>query len=167
LRWAAIQALHDPEAIRHRAMVAAAGLEIPLDVFEQLFHDHHGDDTFEPVVRVVDWSRVEWTEAFLTGASLRSVRVPRAYQHVVDEARASTVADGLRDERPDVLAHWRQAGTWLVPPIVVAGSAIGSRPGDELIVGFTRLGNLLGLLDRGEAASSTKHQVWLGRRISA
>lgn len=167
MRWAAIQALYDAEAIRHRAMVAAAGLEIPLDVFEQLFHDHHGDEVFEPVVRNVDWARVEWTDTSLTGASLRSVRVPRPYQHAVDEARGATVADGLHDERPEVLVHWQTEGTWLVPPIVVAGSAIGSRPGDELIVGFTRLGNLLGLLDRGDVSGATRHRVWLGRRNTA
>jgi hypothetical protein len=167
LRWAAIQALYDPEAIRHRAMVAAAGLEIPLEVFEQLFHDHHGDDVFEPLVRNVDWARVEWADALLTGASLRSARVPRPYQHAVDEARAATVAEGLQDERADVVAQWQNEGTWLVPPVVVAGSAMGGRPGDELIVGFTRLGNLLGLLDRGDVSGAAKHRVWLGRRITA
>jgi hypothetical protein len=166
LRWDAIQALYDPECIRHGAMVTAAGLEIPLNVFERLFHERHGDSVFEPVVQEVDWSRIAWTEAFLTGASLRSVRVPRPYQHAVDEARASTAAAGLEDERPEVLAHWRTAGTWMVPPVVVAGSAIGSRPGDELIVGFTRLGNLLGLLDRGEVPANARHQVWLGRKLA-
>lgn len=167
MRWAAIQALFDPDTFRHRASVTAAGLHVPLDVFEQLFHDHHGDEAFEPLVRAVDWARVEWAEAQLAGVALRQVRVPRVYQYAVDEARAFALAEGVQDERPEVVAHWRTAGTWLVPPVLVAGSAIGGRPGDELLVGFTRLGNLLGLLDRGEVPGNTLHRVWLGRRLIA
>jgi hypothetical protein len=30
------------------------------------------------------------------------------------------------------------------------------------LVGFTRLGNLLGLLDREEVPESRRHRVWLG-----
>jgi hypothetical protein len=167
VRWAAIQALFDPDAFRHRASVTAAGLYVPLDVFEQLFHDHHDDEGFEQLVRAVDWARVEWTEASMAGVSLRQVRVPRAYQHAVDEARAFVLEEGLQDDRPDVVENWHTAGTWLVPPVLVAGSAIGGRPGDELLVGFTRLGNLLGLLDRGEVPGNALHRVWLGRRLSA
>jgi hypothetical protein len=165
VQWAAIQTLYDGDCFRHRAFVTAAGLDVPLEVFAQLFHDHHGDTVFEPLVRTVDWARIEWRESSRGGASLRQVRVPRAYQHAVDEARALVVAEGLQDERPEVVAHWRKEGTWLAPPILVAGSAIGGRPGDELLVGFTRLGNLLGLLDRGELDGAAMHRIWFGRRV--
>jgi hypothetical protein len=35
-----------------------------------------------------------------------------------------------------------------------------------LLVGHTRLGNLLGILDREELTEANKHLVWVGRRIS-
>ncbi len=37
--------------------------------------------------------------------------------------------------------------TWLRPPILVTGEMTGSGFDYELLVGFRRLGNLLGLLD--------------------
>jgi hypothetical protein len=49
------------------------------------------------------------------------------------------------------------------PPVMVAGEVLGSRVGYELLVGFTRLGNLLGLLDREEVPQSQRHLVWIGR----
>jgi hypothetical protein len=35
----------------------------------------------------------------------------------------------------------------------------------ECLVGFTRLGNLLGLLDRGEVKETARHLAWVGRRV--
>jgi hypothetical protein len=45
------------------------------------------------------------------------------------------------------------------------GPLLGTSVGYELLVGFTRLGNLLGLLDRKEVAEVQKHLVWVGRGI--
>src|SRR5450631_966321 len=91
----------------------ALGLNCPLDVFEDLFFDHHGDDDFAGVVRFVDWAVVEWEERQLSGVALRRVAVPRPYQHAVDEARWRTVAQGVQDDRSEIVEHWRTAGTWL------------------------------------------------------
>ena len=35
----------------------------------------------------------------------------------------------------------------------------------ECLVGFTRLRNLLGLLDRGEVKETARHLAWVGRRV--
>lgn len=45
----------------------------------------------------------------------------------------------------------------------MAGDVLGSSVGYELLVGYTRLGNLLGMLDREELSESQKHLVWIGR----
>jgi hypothetical protein len=37
----------------------------------------------------------------------------------------------------------------------------------ELLIGYTRLGNLLALLDREEGAETKKHLVWVGRMAKA
>jgi hypothetical protein len=34
----------------------------------------------------------------------------------------------------------------------------------EFVVGFTRLGNLLGALDRGDVPEVATHRVWIGQR---
>jgi hypothetical protein len=167
VQWAAIEALFDRDPVRHHAATAVAGLDVPLEVFEQLFHDHFADTTFEPIVRGVDWARVEWTGMDLAGVALRDVRVPRIYQHAVDEARAFTLEGGLQDDRPAVVEHWHEASTWLTPPVIVTRPVLGSSGADELLVGFTRLGSLLGLLDRGDVSGAATHRVWLGRRMTA
>jgi hypothetical protein len=46
---------------------------------------------------------------------------------------------------------------------VVSGDLLGDGAGLELLVGYTRLGNLLGMLDKEEIPESQKHLVWVGR----
>src|SRR6202035_2598385 len=99
-------------------------------------------------VRFIDWANVEWEESTLSGVALRRVAVPRLYQHAVDEARWRTVEGGIQDDRLEIVEHWRTAQTWLRSPILVAGDVLGLSLDNECLVGFTRLGNLLGLLDR-------------------
>ena len=168
MRWKWIQALYDTDPIRHHAAASAGedGLVVPLEVFEQVFHEHYGDRDFEARVRDVDWTPIAWDSITMSGSQLRQMDVPRTYQFAVDEARAFTVEEGLHDDRPEVVEHWQTAGTWRVPPVLIAGSVIGHSDSDELLVGFTRLGNLLGLIDRGEVPGAAKHRVWLGRRRS-
>ncbi len=43
---------------------------------------------------------------------------------------------------------------------MVAGDSLGTNVGYELLVGYTRPGNLLGLLDREEVSEVNKH--WFG-----
>jgi hypothetical protein len=166
VQWQWIQALYDPDAVRHHAAASAGeeGLVIPLEVFEQVFHDHHDDAEFGTRVRDVDWTPITWGATTMTGAQLRQVGVPRQYQFAVDEARILTIEEGPQDDRPEVVDHWRDAGTWRVPPVLIAGPVLGRSDGDELLVGFTRLGNLFGLIDRGDVPGLAKHLVWLGRR---
>ncbi len=95
--------------------------------------------------------------------ALRQVRVERVYQHALDEARDRATQFGIVDDREEVVAHWRDAHSWFSPPIIVAGDLLGTSVGYALLVGFTRLGNLLGLLDRQEVPEVQKHLVWVGR----
>jgi hypothetical protein len=162
IRWSDVQRVYSAGLQEHWTRSQGLGLDCPPDVFEQLFFDHHGDDDFAGVVRFIDWAAVEWQERALSGVALRRVAVPRPYQHAVDEARYRTLAEGIQDDRPEIIKHWRTAGTWLRSPIVVAGDVTGTALGNECLVGFTRLGNLLGLLDRQDIPEYATHRVWLG-----
>jgi hypothetical protein len=163
ISWTAIQALHEPDLERHLARCRdELGLDCPLEVFEELFFEHHGDEDFGAMYRVVDWSAVAWTELELSGVTLRRVGVDRGYQYAVDEARDRTLEEGLADARDAVVEHWASHLTWLRPPILVTGEVTGSGFEYELLVGFTRLGNLLGLLDRQEVPEMKRHRVWVG-----
>ena len=73
MQWQWIQALYDPDVVKHHAAASAGedGLLIPLEVFEQVFHDHHDDAEFEARVRDVDWTPVAWDSVIMTGVQLR------------------------------------------------------------------------------------------------
>jgi hypothetical protein len=166
LDWVAIQHAYAADAQEHLKRATAAGLDCPADVFGQLFHDHHDDPEIGRLLRFVDWSDVSWEEGALSGVALRHTGVPRAFQLAVDEARQETARDGFHDDRPEVMEHWTASHTWIRPPIVLAGELRQSNLRYELVVGFTRLGNLLGALDRQDLPEHARHSIWIGRAAS-
>ena len=89
-----------------------------------------------------------------------------AREHVADAIREFTIEDSVQDNRPVMIAHWQEATTRLMSPIIVASSLLGRSGVDELLVGSTRLGNLPGLLERGEVPRAAPYRVRLGRRIA-
>jgi hypothetical protein len=160
LTWTAIRGAYVPNLAEHLARAQALGLDCSLDVFEQFCHEGHDDAELAAILRFVDWSAVRWEEGEPSGVALRRLGVPRTFQRAVDEARWRTAEHGFQDERPEVMWHWSEARSWISAPIVLAGDVLQSG-GDELIVGFTRLGNLLGALDRQDLPESRRHRVWI------
>lgn len=41
------------------------------------------------------------------------------------EARERCSQFGIRDDREEVTAHWRDVGSWFVPPVIVTGEVLG------------------------------------------
>lgn len=163
--WARIQRLYDADPLVHREACEAEGLSCPQKVFTQLFHEEATNADFAVIVRSVDWGKVTWELQEFSGVALRQVRVDRGFQYAVDEARERTAQFGIADDREEVIQNWVDAESWIVPPVMVGGNVIGSNVGYELLVGYTRLGNLLGLLDREEIAEAKRHLVWIGRGL--
>lgn len=162
--WSRIQRLYDADPAIHWQRCEAEGLQCPQEVFTQLFHEEANNADFAAIVRATDWGRVTWELQEFSGIALRHMRVDRGYQHALDEARDRAAQFGIIDDRQDVVDHWRDAKSWIVPPVIVAGELLGGGGGLELLVGYTRLGNLLGLLDRQEVSEIQKHLLWVGRR---
>ena len=79
--------------------------------------------------------------------------------------RAGTAFRKLPDAEKDGLNEKKALALMLAQPSMIKRPVLES--GGKLLVGFTRLGNLFGLIDRGEVSGSARHRVWLGRRISA
>jgi hypothetical protein len=161
--WARIQRLYDADAVVHWQRCEAEGLQCPQEVFTQLFSEEANNEDFAVIVRSIDWGRVSWELREFSGVALRHMRVDRGYQYALDEARDRATQFGIVDEREDVVSHWRDAKSWVVAPVVVSGDLMGGGSGFELLVGYTRLGNLLGLLDREEVPEARKHLVWVGQ----
>jgi len=163
--WGRIQRLYDADSAVHWQRCNGEGLECPQEVFTQLFHEDASNVDFAAIVRAVDWGRIRWELEEFSGIALRQVRVDRGYQYALDEARDRVTRFGIVDDREDVIAHWGDAQSWFAPPVIVAGEVLGTNVGYQLLVGFTRLGNLLALLDRQEVPEVKRHLVWLGRGI--
>jgi hypothetical protein len=161
--WARIQRLYDADGVVHWQRCDAEGLQCPQEVFTQLFHEEANNEDFAVIVRSIDWGRVSWELQEMSGVALRHMRVDRGYQYALDEARDRATQFGIVDQRVEVVSHWKEARSWILPPVVVSGDLFGGGSGFQLLVGYTRLGNLLGLLDREEVSESQKHLVWIGR----
>jgi hypothetical protein len=164
LAYTTIAALWDADRAEHRARAAQVGLDCPDDVFEQLFHARRLDPTLMVVVGAIDWRDVRWVELQLSGAVLAQVHVHRTLEAAVDAARNAVATHGVVDERSEVVTAWQRDLTWLRAPVLVDGDVSGNRVSYGLVIGATRLGTLLGLVDRGELDSSARHRVWVGRR---
>jgi len=163
--WSRVQRLYDADPTVHWQRCEAEGLQCPLEVFTQLFHADATDADFAAIVRAVDWGRIHWEMSELSGIALRRVSVDRGYQHALDEARDRATRFGIVDDRPEVVEHWRDSHSWLMPPVIVDGGVLGTNLGYELLVGHTRFGNLLGLLDREEIPEVARHLVWVGKVV--
>jgi hypothetical protein len=165
--WSRVQRLYDADAVVHWHRCEADGLQCPQEVFAQLFHEEANNEDFAVIVRSIDWGRVTWELQELSGIALRQARVDRGFQYALDEARDRATQFGIVDEREEVVSHWKEAKSWIVPPVVVDADLVGGGGGLELLVGYTRLGNLLGLLDQQEVLEVQKHLVWVGRAAKA
>jgi len=124
--WSRIQRLYDADPVMHWQRCESEGLQCPQEVFTQLFEEINNDD-FAVIVRAVDWGRVRWELEELSGIALRHVRVDRGYQHGLDEARDRATQSGIMDERQEVVDHWRDAKSWIVPPVIVGWEAVSPR----------------------------------------
>jgi len=158
--WARIQSLYQPRAERHARAAQLMGLHCPPSVFTALFHERREDTGVNRIMRAVDVSQVQWVLEQRSGPELRDVLVDRCFQRAVDEAYDSVVRHHMG--RPADDGAWSERGTWSEPPIVIAGDVLGSGVRDTLLVGSTRLGRLLGMLDRGLVAEATRHLVRVG-----
>jgi hypothetical protein len=160
--WSRIQRLYHADATPHWQRCESEGLQCPQEVFTQLFHEQSNNEDFAVIVRSIDWGRVRWELQEISGMALRHVRVDREYQHALDEARDLATRFGIVDDRQEVVDHWRDAKSWIVPPVAVSFDLLGGGAGLELLIGCTRLGNLLAMLDREEVPEIHKHLVWKG-----
>lgn len=163
LTWTSLQLSFMEDPALHWGQCQARGLVCPVEVFTQLFHDHVGAADVPAVTAAVDWAQIRWSEQAVSGAELRQVYIDRRFEHGVDEAYAATLEAGVTDERPSVIEAWRVEHSWRVPPVLVTGEVIGSDYPHVLLVGNSRLGNLLALLERGEVSPEHRHRVWIGR----
>jgi hypothetical protein len=154
--------LYDADADEHRRRALEIGLDCPAEVFEQLFRIQPLDPLLLVAVASIDWLPVRWREAELSGTVLAQVGLPRSFEAGVQSARLTALKLLSDDEQPEGFAVWESAGTWLRPPVLVTGDVAGIEVSYQLLVGRTRLGSLVGLMERGDIPAERHHRVWIG-----
>jgi hypothetical protein len=104
--------------------------------------------------RLTSWRSLEWPDSWRS----------RLGSNAQTPCRSAQWEDySIYDDRKEVTR--RDAKSWVVPPVAASGDLLGGETGYELLVGYTRLGNLLGMLDREEVKKVQRHLVWVGREL--
>jgi len=93
LTWNAVQQVYAADLTEHFAAAQALGLECPLDIFEQLFHDHHDDPELARVLRFVDCEAVRKLPAHLLQRA-QPVAVGDEHQRAVPSTTRPALACG-------------------------------------------------------------------------
>jgi hypothetical protein len=131
-------------------------------VFTALFHERRDDPDLEWLLRGIDFGQVTWEQEERSAVALRQISVDRAFQEAVDEVHRAITENGLIHNTGEVATSWRETGTWTEPPILLAGTVLGTAVRDYLLAGSTRLGCLIAHLDQRVISESARHQVWVG-----
>lgn len=164
ISYAMLAALYSPELAAHRARAAELGFDVAPEVFEQLVYETHLDWPFALSVATVDWAGVRFREGWLSGEVLAQVTIAREFEHAVEAARLQRLANAAVEDGVDEWAGGPDPGSWRRPPVLVTGEVLDQRVSYALVVGHTRLGALLSMLERGEMEPARRHRVWIGER---
>ncbi len=141
---------------------------VPLDVVQQVIIDHGRNSDLQEQYGHLDFNLLTWSKENLPGAVLRqctrSYRSDQLFANCFE--RTSLVAKKgwkFMDGRRAVSAHWEQYGTWLLPPVLIAGELVGRSDSLHIVEGHTRIGNLTGLIHADIISDALCHGAWVGQ----
>ena len=139
----------------------------PREVAKQFLSDHGRKDEFQSQYSQVDLKAVAWHRTAVTAGAITKATVSpgcRKWFDIVGQRADGFQANGWRciDGRNDVQTHWKEFGTWLVPPVFLRSNVILSFSDYHLVEGHTRVGLLAGLVNKGILQPESTHTIWLG-----
>lgn len=140
---------------------------MPEDVLEQFLGDHGTSWHIQEQYGDLDLHALRWIRESVASDLLVGASVYRRFQRTVEEiatqvAAAATVGWRGANLSTKELSRWQTEGTWLRPPIMVAGDLAGSTAQLHLVEGHRRLGALTGLVRCGVMNAKALHSVWVG-----
>lgn len=142
-----------------RADPALASLQWPDDVLEQFLFDHGDNAAFVHDYGGIDLRDVTWRLETIPAAGCR----PERPMPAVSRSTPRTRCTGSRFAAPRWVGIWKEHGTWLRPPILIARRLLDpSDSGLQVVEGRTRVGVLRGRLREGLHVAS-HHQAWVGQ----
>lgn len=138
----------------------------PKDVLEQVYSDHGRKYDFQKQYGEIELDSITWKKIQVSGSEIVNctyyslfTAVEIACSRLVhwDEQNWNCI-----DVRSQIVSHWKKENTWKRPPIFIDGSFIQGSNKYHLVEGHTRLGVLIGLLNRKITLHKDKHLIWYG-----
>lgn len=154
------------QAFRNRPEIEALGW--PESPLRQWLWDFGDRDAFVDDYGAIDLSHVVWTPEGIDAAEFDTMPTGSRDAGWIDEAAAHHrhwVKVKSRS-RPEVRTSWEEAGTWIVPPVLIERSLLEpSATGLQVVEGRTRVGILRGRRRDGLLVAP-RQRAWVGRARS-
>ena len=141
----------------------------PIEIINDIYADHGRKAEFQAEYGNVDISKLHWKLMEFTGKELiESSIIPEFLQWVL------TCKKKLNDFNTDgwecisniktIEDSWNTNKTWLKPPYFFDPNVLAiSKNNLHLVEGHTRLGILMGLINKKIVSPTMTHKVWLGK----
>lgn len=140
---------------------------IPLEVVDQWLYRLYYDIRSVKNYGWLDYDKVTFSEAMMPAITLSELNILEECCGWVNTRKACVPFQDFIC-RPQDTTHWKDKGTWRVPPIVLDVATLSDIPAYaeikgpyQLVEGHTRLGYLLSLLKWRFVAPESEHRVYL------
>lgn len=149
------------------AAVSAALPGIPAEVLTQFLGDHGRNPDFQAQYADLELGDVEWRKLSFPASELIAASMHAGFVRWFESVTKRIVAFPEKgwaaiDTRKSVVEHWSRNGTWVVPPVFLAGELVGRSTNLHLVEGHTRLGTLAGAVGCGRISPESLHEAWVG-----
>lgn len=147
--------------------VSAALPGVPFEVVTQFFGDHGRNPDFQAQYADLELGDVEWRKLSISASELIAASKHAGFERWFESVSKRIAAFPEKgwaaiDTRKSVVEHWSRNGTWIIPPVFLAGELIGRSTKLHLAEGHTRLGTLAGAVNAGLVSLGSLHEIWLG-----
>lgn len=153
---------HQANLAAYIALPEVAILGWPVAVVEQWLFDHGHHPQFLDDYSNLELSGISWGLEDIPTSELQLVDTGPSEQSFLRDV-AENHRHWLAVRSAEIRDAWDEQGTWLVPPILIAGALLGQNGhGLQLVEGRMRVGILQGRLAGGLTVAES-HRAWVGR----
>jgi hypothetical protein len=134
----------------------------PEALVEQFLFDHCDNDSFRHDYENLDLSTLHWAKTSVETKDLLNIPTGPSDQGFL-ESVAANHAHWVSVRPRAIQEAWKEQGTWLVPPILIARKTLSpGTTGLQVIEGRMRIGILQGRAREGLRVADT-HEAWIAQ----
>lgn len=149
--------------------------KFPKEVFEQWIHPHHNNIFTLRNYSWINFEEIEFSLVEWNNEEIEKIRVTDRFQDYVESrSNYSDISEFYCREQD--LKHWKDIGTWRMPPIILDVSTLEKDFPDfsdlketyQLVEGHSRLGyfkSMQNVQQFGKGNLAEKHKVYLMKKL--